>query len=263
MRNFLWRMLVVLVVVLPGVVMGQPGPVPPGSSGSLTPWTSDINGAGKKLTNAVIDSTVVGNGAGLSNLFSGTVQGTNGNGRAVLTIGNSATATIGILKLYDGAQDKQQSITAADAEMDFSTGISPGDYYFDALGAGKLHANGASLTALNASALASGNLQGNTLDANTNTWAINSNFPLGTTNGILVSGAATGGITGLGNKSTSTDRAGVIKILATGDIVFTNPASFKTSDFLTSRTITNGNSAIIQVDFTPGQFTNMAIAQYK
>lgn len=101
-----------------------------------------------------------------------------------------------------------------------------------------------------------------TTDNPTNSWSFNTDFNLGT-NFFATSGATTGGITGLGNKSTSTERYGQLVIVATGDIVFTNPVSFHASDFLSSRTITNGNTATIAVDFIPGQCTNLFIVQCK
>jgi hypothetical protein len=99
-------------------------------------------------------------------------------------------------------------------------------------------------------------------DNPTNTWARDTNFPLGT-NSFFTVGATTTGVTGLANKSTASERYGQITIVATGDIVFTNPASFRCSDFLASRTITNGNTALVSVDFIPGQCTNLFIVQTK
>ena len=101
-----------------------------------------------------------------------------------------------------------------------------------------------------------------TVDANTNTWTINTDFGLGT-NSFVTAASVTGGFTGVANKSTSTERFGQLTIISTGTLVFTNPVSVHTSDFLSSRTITNGNTCVIAVDLMPGQCTNMAIVQFK
>jgi hypothetical protein len=102
------------------------------------------------------------------------------------------------------------------------------------------------------------------LDAQTNSFTTNSAFPLGFTNLILVTGANTGaGITGVANAGTSTERWGQLTIVTSGTFVWTNPASIHASDFVTTRTITNGNTAVISVDVFPGQCTNMAIVQFK
>ena len=99
-------------------------------------------------------------------------------------------------------------------------------------------------------------------DCPTNTWAKNTAFGLGT-NCHFTSGATTCGITGVVNKSTKTERYGELTIVATGDIIFTNVAGIRCSDFLATRTITNGNSAVISVQLIPGQCTNMAIVQFR
>ncbi len=102
------------------------------------------------------------------------------------------------------------------------------------------------------------------LDAQTNSFTTNTAFPLGFTNLLLVTGANTGaGITGVVNAGTSTERWGQITIVASGTFVWTNPAAIHASDFVTTRTITNGNTALISIDVFPGQCTNMAIVQFK
>ena len=98
-------------------------------------------------------------------------------------------------------------------------------------------------------------------DTSTNGWAANAAIGLGT-NAYCTSGAATIGISGVLNGPTTTERLGQITVVATGALVFTNPISFYTSDFATSRTITNGNLAVVCVDVYPGVATNMTIAQF-
>jgi hypothetical protein len=107
------------------------------------------------------------------------------------------------------------------------------------------------------------NLTAQSFENPTNSWAADTPFGLGT-NAFFTSGAATLGITGVVNGPTTTERYGQLTILATGNITFTNLATIiRTSDFLSSRTITNGNTAVISVDVIPGQCTNMAIVQFK
>jgi len=101
------------------------------------------------------------------------------------------------------------------------------------------------------------------LDSYTNTWTADTAFPLGATNYFATSGEATLGVIGIATASTSTARFGVLDLVATGDITFTNEAGFRTSDFLDSRVITNGNTAQILVNYIPGQTTNMAIVQFR
>ncbi len=100
-------------------------------------------------------------------------------------------------------------------------------------------------------------------DAPTNTFTINSAFPVGQTNQVLSAGSVTGGVTGIANGPTSGDRWGTLEIVSTGTLVFTNPVSIHASDYLTTRTITNGNTAIISFQVTTGRWTNMAIVQFK
>lgn len=102
-----------------------------------------------------------------------------------------------------------------------------------------------------------------TMDNPTNTWAVNTGFGLGTNGFYTVGGTVTLGVTGIANVSTSTERYGELTIVSTGTLTFTNPASFKTSDFVSTRVITNGNTAVIAVAVIPGQCTNMAIVQFK
>lgn len=90
----------------------------------------------------------------------------------------------------------------------------------------------------------------------TNLWVANTVFNLGT-NYFISQGAATVGITGIGNTSVANrEKYGQLMILATGTVVFTNEANIKFNDGLTSRTITNGQCATIAIDYMPGRRTN-------
>jgi hypothetical protein len=108
---------------------------------------------------------------------------------------------------------------------------------------------------------ASGVITAPCYDVSTNLWTIGT-FPLGT-NLYYTVGASTVGISGVGNLPTSTERCGQLTIKATGDITFTNLSGIATSDFVNTRTITNGNFAVVALDVYPGIVTNMAIAQFK
>ncbi len=102
------------------------------------------------------------------------------------------------------------------------------------------------------------------VDVQTNVWVTNTAIPLGFTNLVLRTGANTGGgITGVGNLPTSTERATQLTIISSGAFVFTNPVSIHSSDYLTTRTITNGNTAIVQINVIPGTSTNMALVQFR
>lgn len=97
----------------------------------------------------------------------------------------------------------------------------------------------------------------------TNAWALDTTLPWGTNALVLTSGATTGGIIGISGFPTSVNGSLQLNITATGDIVFTNLASFSTSDFLSSRTITNGNKCVIGVNYVPDVMTNLAIVQFR
>ncbi len=59
------------------------------------------------------------------------------------------------------------------------------------------------------------------------------------------------------------ERYAQLTVIATGDVIFTNRVDVFTSDMVDSRTITNGNTAVIAVDVIPGVITNMAIVQFR
>lgn len=114
------------------------------------------------------------------------------------------------------------------------------------------------------------------LDNNTNAWTFSLfdsitnlpvvesgtmyGFPLGT-NTFVSLGASTVGFNGVLNVPTSSERYGTWTFIATGTLVVTNPPEWFTSDMLTSRTCTNGNTMAISVDVIPGHATNMALVQ--
>ncbi len=102
----------------------------------------------------------------------------------------------------------------------------------------------------------------------TNTWTTNTAFSVcpsqSVTNFLCLSGANTAcGVTGILNAGTATERWGQLLIVASGNITFTNPAAFHTSDYLTTRVITNANNCFIAFDVWPGVSTNMVIVQTK
>lgn len=122
---------------------------------------------------------------------------------------------------------------------------------------GQFNGNGAGVTNLNLA----------TYSGATNSWTADTAFPVAPplvqTNYILASGEATLGIPSIGNVPTATTYYGELTVYASGTITFTNVASVRASDFLKTRTITNGNTADIAIKVVPGRSTNMAILQYK
>ncbi len=131
---------------------------------------------------------------------------------------------------------------------------------------GAYYGSGVGLTSLNAANLtADGQLPRLKivgLDVVTNLWTINTAFGLGT-NYVLTSGAATGGITDVSGVPTATERIGQLVIKTTGDLVFTNPVAFYTSDGVDSRTFTNGNLTSLIVHVIPGFSTNLVFSWSK
>lgn len=96
----------------------------------------------------------------------------------------------------------------------------------------------------------------------TNTWAINTAFGLGT-NSYYTGGAQTLGVTGVANSPASDIYWGELEIVPTGDIIFTNAVSIRTSDYLDTRTFTNGGSWIVAVRVKPGVSTNLSFVQFR
>jgi hypothetical protein len=96
----------------------------------------------------------------------------------------------------------------------------------------------------------------------TNTWALDTALPMNTNKLILSSGAATGGITNVENVYPVGSQFSELFIKATGDITFTNPTAWVTSDMVDSRIITNGNYAQIAVEVN-NLITNLIIVQSK
>lgn len=131
--------------------------------------------------------------------------------------------------------------------------------------------NGSSITNLGAAniatggvlpVLSAGSLTNLNYNSATNTWTINTAFPVGQTNMAVSIGTATGGITGIANGPASGNRWGELIVFATGTVTFTNPVGVRFSDGLTSRTITNGTSAVISVKVWSGFKTNAAIVHF-
>jgi alpha-galactosidase len=98
-------------------------------------------------------------------------------------------------------------------------------------------------------------------DTRTNSWAVNTAFPLGT-NAYYTSGAATFGFPGVANVPAVGERVGQLVIKATGDITLTNIPSIYFSDGGTNRTITNGNTARIWMSITSGTISNALLTQF-
>lgn len=121
--------------------------------------------------------------------------------------------------------------------------------------------NGANVTNINPANLTVGNAALATITADgfstrTNLFTINSAIALGT-NFTYVGGAATWGITGVTGNSGSERKIAELEVLASGDITFTNHASFYASDGVDTRTLTNGNLTTIAVVWKPGLYTNL------
>jgi hypothetical protein len=94
-------------------------------------------------------------------------------------------------------------------------------------------------------------------DTVTNTWTINTAFLLGT-NSIVAPAAGTIGFTGVANSpTTGVERFGKVLFLPSGDITVTNPAAWRTSDALDSRTWINGTAIEVAVSVVAGRTTNM------
>jgi hypothetical protein len=64
--------------------------------------------------------------------------------------------------------------------------------------------------------------------------------------------------------STGIERCGQLTIRATGDITVTNftAGGVTTSDMVSTRTLTNGNTMVIATDVIPGVSTNIAVVQF-
>lgn len=107
-----------------------------------------------------------------------------------------------------------------------------------------------------------GNVTLKGIDVITNTWSANTAIGLGT-NFTFTSGATTCGITDVNGASGSEERTAQLTIKSTGDIVFTNPAAFYTSDGEDTRTFTNGNLTIVLVRWIPGFSTNLTYSWSK
>ena len=227
-------------------------------------------------------SIVVSNGGTIN--FSGTIP------TMTVSTFNASTLTVGDLKLDDAGQDHTYSVVmAADASANRTWGIAlpnssvtntvrgggtfilSGDTFTGDVAATLDTDGSTALTIVNGvltndtrNLSLTGIIQlAQTPDYTTNNWAINTSFGLGT-NAFYTSGAATIGLTGVANvPTTGLSRYGELSLLATGDIVFTNAPSIKASDFLTSRTITNGNACEIAIKVVAGRSTNMAIVQFR
>jgi hypothetical protein len=261
-----------------------------GVSGTVTAGTMNLttlnatNIALQGKSNAFLfvqgDSSVVGtnNGASLTNLTAaniaagGTLPALNANSLTnfpltVTTNGGALAATT--LLIGSGGRGVVGTTTGAGVLTTLGIGTNTAGGLVTQNGplGTPSSGSGANLTALNPANLSVGNAALNAVTADgfktrTNLFVINGVIGLGT-NYTYTSGAATGGITGIGTAAGSTEDYAQLLIKATGDITFTNPAAFYTSDMVDTRTITNGNTAFISVDVMPGFATNLIILQLK
>lgn len=230
---------------------------------------------------------VIGDGSGLTNLTPTAVAGaiTNGNtfnvqlGGGTWKFGNNLTLTNsgGILALTNVAGTGRGTVAAAANGDGVALKGALAVEYLSASTLGVLVSNsvpfrvddGGNVTISNGTVVASLGLNTRFMlgyvDSLTNSWTTNTALPLGVTNLLAtLSANVNGGITGLTGAGTVNDeRWGRLNIVATGNVTFTNPASFRSSDFVTSRIITNGNSCEIVVTWQQGVYTNMLIHQFK
>lgn len=231
------------------------------------------------------DVAVADGGTGLSSGTSGGILGYTASG----TLASSVALGAGNLVVGGGAGATPTSVTAgATTTILVGGGASTAPVWTTATGTGSpvradgptltapvlgtiASGNGAALTALSAAnitaggvlpGLNAGSLTNINNDAPTNTFTINTAFPVGQTNQVLTAGAVTGGITGIANGPSSGSRWGEMTVFPTGAFVFTNPASIKASDGLTTRTLTNGTVVEIAIKVVTGRSTNMAIVHF-
>lgn len=225
------------------------------TNGNVTiPGTLGVTGA--TTAGVVTVGSIGGSASGLSNFSANAVSAAFTNANVIingnLTLGSVASGQK-FLYLHDGTDAGRISYGAG--SFDFDYGIQ----------AAQFSGGGINLTTLNASSLSSGTVPIERLifDSYTNGWSMNTPFVLGRTNAMISSGAATGGITGVANLPTEGARFGELTFIATGTITFTNPASMRANDYLTSRTLTNGNVVEIALKVILGVTTNLSIVQFK
>lgn len=224
-----------------------------------------------------------GDGLNLSNVTATLPAGVVTNGyKTTLSLGNNLTFTnlgASVITLSNSAGTTRGTITSSESGRGvvLSSGLVT-EKWLDASSAGVLISNnvalrvddsGGNVTLSNGTVVASVGLNaahflGN-IDSLTNGWATNTAIPLGQTNLIsLCSANGGGGITGIANAGNNNDtRYSRLIIVASGNVTFTNPGSFRTSDFSTNRIITNGNTCKICIEWQKGVTTNMDLRQYR
>ena len=173
--------------------------------------------------------------------------------------------------VWDGADIQTNALA-----YDMNNSVSPSGVGWKFVGgstvfAGAFSGTGAQLTALAAANITAGgtppalnglNITNLNYDSPTNTWTVNTALPLGQTNLAVSVGTATVGIPSLANVPSSGSRWGELLVIATGTVTFTNHPSIRLSDGLTSRTITNGTTAVIAPKVWSGFKTNAAIVHF-
>jgi hypothetical protein len=207
----------------------------------------------------VLFGTITGNGSGITNLAYFVT-----NQVAAASISNNLSLNIGAGTLtattFSGSGASLTAVNAATVTVVDGTDATSFVGIFDSA-TGSLAAKTDAALLYDAD---NGLLNARSYESATNQWATNTLITLGTNTCTATLTANTGGgITGILNAGTTTERFAQLFIKATGDVVFTNPVAFYCNDYADTRTITNGNTAWISVDVIPGVATNLAIVQFK
>jgi hypothetical protein len=79
----------------------------------------------------------------------------------------------------------------------------------------------------------------------------------------ITSGAGTVGVATFTSVPASTYSYTTLRVEATGTVTFTNDNSIHSSDFAITRTLTNGNWAVVSFEIIPRRATNMFFVQTK
>lgn len=101
-----------------------------------------------------------------------------------------------------------------------------------------------------------GTLTASAFSCRTNAWALDTPLPWGTNSLLLVSGAATGGISGFVNFPSGATGPVELAVTATGAVTFTNPPGIYTSDGAKSRVLPAGSLTKFAAEVCDG-YTNL------
>lgn len=227
-----------------------------------------------------VNAGISGNGAGLVNLTADNLTGTIPHGvlpAFALTNNWKSTATVASLHVTSGETNDTltaNTLVKADANKKLAsiangvgvlTNDTSGNFgYAQLLDASALKASQFMATDANTNPASTMNGYSltnlNTFDAPTNLFT-GTTFQLGTNTFIL--SASNILFTALGNlPGVGIERYGQFTVIATADIIVTNPVAWKSSDMLLTRTCTNGNSMVIAVDVIQSVVTNFAVTQF-